>query len=66
MNPTRVSKSGKYRGAFQFSLATWAGVGETGDPITYTYAHQKAAAIRLQARSGWGQWPTCSRKLGLR
>lgn len=66
MNPRRVSASGAYRGAFQFSMSTWHGIGESGDPIDYDYAHQKAAARRLQARSGWGQWPTCSRKLGLR
>lgn len=65
MNPTRVSPSGKYRGAYMFALPTWRGVGETGDPIDYDYPHQKAAAQRLQARSGWGQWPTCSRILGL-
>ncbi len=66
MNPARVSASGKYRGAFQFALDTWRGIGEYGDPINYDYPHQKAAAQRLQARSGWGQWPTCSRRLGLR
>jgi hypothetical protein len=25
-----------------------------------------AVAKRLQARSGWGQWPVCARKMGLR
>lgn len=74
-DPTRVSSTGKYRGAFQFSLPTWASVhshaadptdGHTsGDPIEHSYAEQLAAAKRLQARSGWGQWPRCSRKLGL-
>ena len=55
-----------YYGAFQFSLPTWRSVGETGLPSDYSYSHQRAAAQRLQARSGWGQWPACSRKLGLR
>lgn len=64
--PTAVSRSGKYFGAFQFSLATWRGIGMTGNPIDYPYEVQLGAAKRLQARSGWGQWPTCSRKLGLR
>lgn len=54
-----------YYGAFQFSLATWRSVGETGNPAAHSYGHQLAAAQRLQARSGWGQWPACSRKLGL-
>ena len=65
-NPRAVSSSGTYRGAFQFSLATWRSVGMTGDPIDHSYGEQLAAAKRLQARSGWGQWPACSQKLGLR
>lgn len=65
-DPTKVSASGKYRGAFQFSVATWESVGETGDPAAHSYAHQLEAAKRLQARDGWGQWPDCSRRLGLR
>jgi hypothetical protein len=64
-NPTAVSATGKYRGAFQFSLATWYSVGRTGDPISHTYEQQLDAAKDLQARSGWGQWPRCARRLGL-
>ena len=64
--PNAISRSGKYFGAFQFSLATWRGVGMSGNPIDYPYEVQLEAAKRLQARSGWGQWPVCSRKLGLR
>ena len=60
-----VSRSGKYRGAFQFSLATWHSMGMPGDPIEYPYEVQLETAKRLQARSGWGQWPTCARRLGL-
>jgi hypothetical protein len=61
-----VSRSGKYFGAFQFSLATWHSMGMAGNPIDYPYDVQLETAKRLQARSGWGQWPVCSRKLGLR
>jgi hypothetical protein len=64
-NPTAVSASGKYRGAFQFSVPTWRGLGYSGDPIEHSYATQLQAAKRLQARSGWGQWPSCARRLGL-
>lgn len=53
-------------GYFQFSAATWRSVGESGLPDQYPYAHQLAAAKRLQARSGWGPWPSCARKIGLR
>jgi len=56
-----------YYGAYQFSAPTWRSM-NTG----YAYAHeapywvQDDAARRLQERSGWGQWPACTRKLGLR
>lgn len=65
-NPRAVSASGKYRGLFQFSMETWRSVGETGDPIDASPEVQLAAAQRLQARSGWGQWPQCASRLGLR
>jgi hypothetical protein len=64
--PNAVSRNGKYFGAFQFSLGTWHSMGMPGNPIDFPYEVQLDAAKRLQARSGWGQWPVCSRKLGLR
>ena len=63
--PRAVSSTGKYRGAFQFSLGTWQSLGYAGDPIDHSYDVQLQAAQKLQARSGWGQWPSCARKLGL-
>jgi hypothetical protein len=54
---------------FQWKLATWRSVKapeDPDDPREASYAQQVVAARRLQARSGWGQWPACSRKLGLR
>jgi resuscitation-promoting factor RpfB len=65
-NAQAVSRSGKYFGAFQFSLATWQSLGYSGRPTDHPYATQLQAAQKLQARSGWGQWPVCARKLGLR
>lgn len=65
-NPRAVGGGGRYFGAFQFSLGSWRAVGMSGNPVDYDYATQLAAAQRLQARSGWGQWPHCSRRLGLR
>ncbi len=65
-NTSAISSNGLYYGVFQFSLATWKSVGENGNPTEYSYQHQLEAAQRLQARSGWGQWPHCSRRLGLR
>jgi hypothetical protein len=60
------SPSGTYHSFFQWSLATWRSLGMAGDPHDYPYGVQLEAAKRLQARSGWGQWPACSAKLGLR
>jgi len=54
-----------YYGAYQFSLATWHGIGYPGVPSNAPPAVQDRAAQQLQARSGWGQWPACSRRLGL-
>jgi hypothetical protein len=54
-----------YYGAYQFSLATWRGLGLGGLPSQASPAVQDRAAERLQARSGWGQWPVCSRRLRL-
>lgn len=65
-NPQATSRSGRYLGAFQFSLPTWHSVGGPGDPRQHPYETQKFYAMQLQRRSGWGQWPACSRKLGLR
>lgn len=54
-----------YYGYFQFSAKTWQSVGGTGLPNEHDYETQKKFAQKLQERSGWGQWPSCSRKLGL-
>ena len=54
-----------YYGAYQFSATTWHGLGFAGLPNQAPPAVQDEAAVELQARSGWGQWPACSRRLGL-
>jgi resuscitation-promoting factor RpfB len=54
-----------YYGAYQFALGTWHGLGFAGLPSNASAAVQDEAAQKLQARSGWGQWPACSRKLRL-
>jgi resuscitation-promoting factor RpfB len=62
-----VDTGNGYSGYFQFSDATWRSMG-TGyaRAVDAPYAVQLDAAQRLQARSGWGQWPACSRSMGLR
>jgi hypothetical protein len=54
-----------YYGAYQFALATWHSLGYSGRPDQASPATQDAAVRQLQARSGWGQWPACSRRYGL-
>ncbi len=60
-------KNRRYRGIYQFSYRTWASMDQrAGDPATHTPEEQLHSAMELQARSGWGQWPACSRAIGLR
>lgn len=61
-----INTGNGYYGGVQFSAATWRGVGGTGLPSDASREEQIARAQALQARSGWGQWPECSAKLGLR
>ncbi len=61
-----INTGNGYYGAYQFSAGTWRSIGFSGLPHQASPATQDAAARALQARSGWGQWPACSRKLGLR
>jgi hypothetical protein len=58
-DPTAVSSTGTYRGKYQFSYATWAAVGGSGDPAAAPEAEQDYRAALLYNRSGPGQWPVC-------
>ena len=60
-NPRAVSADGTYRGKYQFSYATWAAVGGSGDPAAASEAEQDVRAALLYARAGAGQWPVCGR-----
>ncbi len=55
-----------YYGGLQFSLGTWQNVGGQGYPHQNSKWEQIHRGEILQERSGWGQWPHCSRELGLR
>jgi hypothetical protein len=61
----RNSGNGFY-GAYQFHPRTWRSLGYPGLPHQAPPEMQDEAARRLQARSGWGQWPACSRRIGVR
>ena len=54
-----------YYGAYQFTIGSWRSVGLGGLPSQAPPAQQDQAAQELQARRGWGQWPSCARRLGL-
>jgi len=54
-----------YYGAYQFGQSTWTGLGFAGRPDLESPAMQDDAAMKLQAQSGWGQWPACASALGL-
>lgn len=53
----------RFRGAYQFSYATWRSVGGEGDPADAPPEEQDARAQALYERSGRGQWPYCGRFL---
>lgn len=58
-----------FYGGVQFTLSSWRGVGGTAyapRPDLATRSEQIAAAKRLLALQGWGAWPACSRKIGMR
>lgn len=59
-DPTAVSASGRYRGKYQFDLATWRSIGGTGDPAAAPEADQDALATKLLARDGKTPWPRCA------
>ncbi len=64
-----INTGNGYYGGLQFSASTWRAMGGTVyAPYASgaTKAQQIAIAEKLQKRQGWGAWPACSRKLGLR
>jgi Transglycosylase-like domain len=62
----KIATGNGYYGAYQFDPRTWRSLGYTGLPSDAPPEVQDEAARKLLAKAGWGQWPACSRKLGLR
>lgn len=60
-NYSIVSSTGRYRGAYQFSVQTWQGVGGSGDPAAASPAEQDMRALKLLRLQGKRAWPVCSR-----
>ncbi len=61
-----INTGNGYFGAYQFGARTWRGLGFPGLPHEAPPEVQDEAARQLQARRGWGPWPACARRLGLR
>ena len=61
-----INTGNGYYGGLQFSLGSWRAVGGSGYPHNASRDEQIARGERLKDRQGWGAWPACSRKLGLR
>jgi LysM repeat protein len=61
-----INTGNGYYGGLQFSLSSWRAVGGSGYPHQASKAEQIARAEILKARQGWGAWPACTIKLGIR
>ena len=58
-----------FSGGLQFVNSTWTGFGGGAyAPQAWQASREQQIAVaeRVLASSGWGAWPACSRKLGLR
>lgn len=62
-NARILSAGGQYRGKYQFSKATWATVGGSGDPAKASETEQDHRAAILLRRQGTKPWPSCGAKL---
>lgn len=61
-----INTGNGFYGGLQFTLSSWRGVGGSGYPNEASRVEQIQRAEALLARQGWGAWPACSSKLGLR
>jgi hypothetical protein len=62
----RINTGNGYYGGLQFLPESWWLVGGTGMPHEASREEQIYRAERLLEIQGWGAWPACSSKLGLR
>jgi uncharacterized protein YabE (DUF348 family) len=61
-----INTGNGYYGGLQFALSTWRAYGGNGMPQNNSKSAQIAVAKKVQAAQGWGAWPACTAKLGLR
>lgn len=61
-----VNTGNGYYGGLQFNNRTWRAHGGQGMPHKASKTEQIRVAQKVLKTQGWGAWPACSRKLGLR
>jgi hypothetical protein len=59
-NPRAISRSGQYRGKFQFDQQTWEAWGGHGDPAAAPESTQDRIALKLYRKRGTAPWPNCA------
>lgn len=62
----QINTGNNYHGGLQFSQETWRSHGGKGRAEDASKDAQIAVAERVLADQGWGAWPVCSRKAGMR
>ena len=55
-----------FYGGLQFTQSSWHAAGGSGSPQHASRSEQIRVAERVRASQGWGAWPACSSRLGLR
>jgi LysM repeat protein len=55
-----------FYGGLQFTQSSWSAAGGSGSPQHASRSEQIRVAQNLQKMQGWGAWPTCSQKIGVR
>lgn len=61
-----INTGNGYFGGLQFSISSWQAVGGSGLPSNASREEQIMRGEMLKSLQGWGAWPACSAKLGLR
>ena len=59
-NPQALSRTGLYRGKYQFHTDTWRRLGGKGDPIDATEEEQDYRALLLLRQAGTAPWGACA------
>jgi len=61
-----INTGNGFYGGLQFTLSTWHGFGGSGMPNRHTRDQQIVVGKRVQRSQGWGAWPVCSVRAGVR